>query len=139
VSHNLDVLGVLADVPVPIWAALSGGLSAVGTWVFGMKRLSVAAERVRLKTTADALTEEISDRSAFRVTLMAEISSLRQRVKECEAQRDDLQNRVNVAEGQTLILKASNDILARWVKFFKDRNSQDAAATTSPSDIPTVG
>jgi hypothetical protein len=104
-----------------------------------MKRLSVAAERVRLKTTADALTEEISDRSAFRVTLMAEIASLRQRVKECEAQRDDLQNRVNVAEGQTLILKASNDILARWVKFFKDRNSQDAAATTSPSDIPTVG
>jgi hypothetical protein len=104
-----------------------------------MKRLSLSAKRGRLKTIADALTDEIADRAAFRVTLMTEIASLRQRVKECEIQRDELQTRVNVAEGQALVLKASNDILTRWVGFFKDRNSQGAAVSTAVSDSPAVG
>jgi phage host-nuclease inhibitor protein Gam len=102
-----------------------------------MKRLGFAAERVRLRVAADALSDEIADRATFRTTLMTEISSLRHRIKDCEAERDDLRNRTNVAEGQVLVLKATNEIMTRWVKFFRNQNYQDASVPPLLPDLPT--
>jgi hypothetical protein len=57
---------------------------------------------------------------------MADIAELRRLIKECDSDRDVLRCRVNVAEEQILVLKASNEIMERWLAFFKDRNKLEA-------------
>lgn len=87
---------------------------------------------------ADASSEETAERTAFRATLMAEISSLRQLIKECEIEKVSIRERVNRAEEQILVLNASNEIMEKWVAFFKDRNDLDGRLSTKatvPSNI----
>jgi hypothetical protein len=132
----VEALAFLSDIPTPIWAALSGGISGVGTWWLSMKKMSTAVERARIKMHADALTEETAERAAFRASLMADIAALRVLMKECDAERDLLRSRVHATEGQILVLKASNEIMERWVAFFKDRNALDPRAV---SGVPSAG
>jgi hypothetical protein len=122
----LDPIVFLSDIPAPLWAALSGGLSGAGAWFVGMRQISASIERERLKVKAEALTDEHAERAAFRTALMADISDLRRLMKECEVDRDFLRTRVNTAEEQILVLKASNEIMERWLNFFKHRNALDA-------------
>ena len=117
---------LLSDIPPAAWAALSGGLSGIGAWLVGMRQISASIERERLKLKAEAQTDESAERAAFRNALMADISDLRQLMKQCESDRDRLRTRVNTAEEQILVLKASNEIMERWLVFFKDRNALDA-------------
>jgi hypothetical protein len=63
---------------------------------------------------------------------MADISDLRQLMKQCEEDRDLLRTRVNAAEEQILVLKASNEIMERWLAFFKDRNAMDVRMAADP-------
>ena len=83
---------------------------------------AVSIERARTKMTTEISTAEVNERAAFRATLMAEVAAMRVMMKECEADKNTLRERLNTAEGQILILKASNEIMERWVSFFKDRN-----------------
>ncbi len=99
-----------------------------------MRQISALVERERLKVNAGAMAEESAERAAFRATLMADISNLRTLVKDCESDRDSQRTRLNTAEEQILILKASNEIMEKWLAFFKDRNAVEmhaAAATGS--------
>lgn len=112
-----------SSVPAAVWAALSGGLSGLGTWVVGMRKVGAAIERERLKMTAEVLAEETSERAAFRAALMEEISELRRQIKACDADRDLLRIRVNAAEEQIMVLRASNEIMERWLAFFRDRSA----------------
>jgi hypothetical protein len=121
----LNPLVVFSDIPTPVWVALSGAISGFGTWIVSMRQIAVSIERARLKNNAEALAEESAERTAFRATLMADIADLRQLLKECEADRDLLRTRVYAAEEQILVLKASNEIMERWLAFFKDRNALD--------------
>jgi hypothetical protein len=135
----LDPLSELSDIPTPVWAAVSGAISCVVTWFLGLKKLGASLERARLKLAADASTNETAERAAFRTTLMTEITALRQLIRECDAERDILRGRVNATEGQILLLKASNEIMERWVGFFKDRNALDPRllSGTGPADDTT--
>lgn len=126
VSRKLDSLAVFAGIPTPVWVALSGGISGLGTWLVSMRQISVSIERVRLKINAEALAEESAERAAFRATLMADITELRLQMKQCDVDRDLLRTRVNGSEEQILVLKASNEIMERWLVFFKDRNAMEA-------------
>lgn len=73
--------------------------------------------------TTEVSTAEVAERAAFRATLMAEVSAMRVLMKDCETDKYMLRDRLNAAEAQILILKASNEIMERWVTFFKDGNS----------------
>jgi hypothetical protein len=53
---------------------------------------------------------------------------MRQLIKECEIDRDALRERLASAEAQILVLKASNEIMEKWVTFFRDGVSPQAAA-----------
>jgi hypothetical protein len=135
----LDLLTAFSDIPTPVWVALSGGISGVGTWIVSMRQIAVSIERARLKNNAEMLAGESAERAAFRAALMTDISDLRALMKECEADRDLLRTRVNAAEEQILVLKASNEIMERWLAFFKDRNALDvrmASESGQPDKLP---
>jgi hypothetical protein len=121
----LNPLIVISDIPTPVWVALSGAISGIGTWIVSMRQIAVSIERARLKNNAESLADESAARTAFRATLMADIADLRRLLKECESDRDLLRTRVYAAEEQILVLKASNEIMERWLVFFKDRNVLD--------------
>jgi hypothetical protein len=122
------LVSVFSDISTPTWVALSGAISGLGGWFISIRKINASIERARIKTIAEASTGEAAERAAFRDSLMAEMSTLRLMIKECETERDVLRARVNTAEGQILVLKASNEIMERWVTFFKDRNSPEARA-----------
>lgn len=83
--------------------------------------------------TADGSNAEAVERAAFRTSLMSEVSEMRQMMKECETDKEVLRQRLNATEGQILVLKASNEIMERWVAFFNERDvSPDQAAGTEP-------
>jgi hypothetical protein len=122
------LVSVFSEISTPTWVALSGAISGLGGWFVSVRKINASIERARIKTIADASTGEAAERAAFRDSLMAEMTALRQMIKECELERDVLRAKVNTAEGQILVLKASNEIMERWVTFFKDRNSPEARA-----------
>jgi hypothetical protein len=137
-NSTLDLLTFLSDLPTALWVGLSGAISGVGAWMVSIRKINASIERARIKMMADASSEESAERTAFRATLMAEISSLRQLVKECESEKVSIRERVNRAEEQILVLSASNEIMEKWVAFFKDRNELDgrlSANTTQSSNV----
>ena len=72
----------------------------------------------------EVLSDETEQRAAFRATLIAEVAGLRGLIKDCETEKEALHERVDRAEGQIIVLKASNEIMERWVTFFKERSSE---------------
>jgi hypothetical protein len=114
---------VFSEYPTQIWAVFSAGVSGLGAWLLSLRNASILIERSRIKMSMELSTAEVADRAAFRATLLAEVSDLRALMKESEAEKALLRERLNTSEGQILILKASNEIMERWVAFFKDRNS----------------
>ncbi len=103
-----------------LWGAVSGVVSGVGAFLISLKTVNVSRERERIKLTLDASSQETAERAAFRATLMAELSGMRAMMKECETDKDFLRERLNTAEAQILVLKASNEIMEKWVAFFRD-------------------
>jgi hypothetical protein len=122
-----------SEYSTPVWIAFSAGVSALAAWLMGLRRANASIERARIKMTTELATTEAAERSSFRATLMAEVTAMRVLLKECETERNMLQERLIAAEAQILILKASNEIMDRWVSFFKDRNSSYVRAI--PDDI----
>ena len=129
-SKQLDPVTVFSEIPTSVWVALSGGISGVGTWIVSMRQITVSVERMRLKMNAELLAGETAERAAFRAALMADVVEMRRIMKECEADRDHLRSRVNAAEEQILVLKASNEIMERWLAFFKDRKAMEIHIAT---------
>ena len=102
------------------WSAITGVFSIGTGFIIRYKRILASVERTRLRASVDALVTETAERAAFRATLMEEITVIRGMIKECETDRDILRTRLNAAEGQIVILQASNEITEKWVAFFRD-------------------
>ncbi len=102
-------------VVLSAWAALSAALGGFGTWL-------LAVWSMRSKSTGDSAASETAERNAFRATLIADISTLRLLIKECELDRERITGRLNSAEEQITVLKASAEITTRWVEYFKLRS-----------------
>lgn len=117
----MDPLIFFSDHAAPLWAVLAAGISGLGAWLINMRNISSTVERTRISISADVANAEVVERAAFRTSLMSEISEMRKLIKECEGDKETLRQRLNAAEGQILVLKASNEIMERWVAFFNER------------------
>jgi hypothetical protein len=124
----LDTITFLAEHSTAVWALVSGLLSGMGGLLIRVRGINASVERTRLKAASDAAAAEQAERAAFRATLLTEITAMRQLIKECEIDRDALRERLASAEAQILVLKASNEIMEKWVTFFRDGVSPQAAA-----------
>jgi hypothetical protein len=124
-----DVLSFLSNVPLSVWLAVSGALSGVAAWIVSVWKIYASIERARIKMTADAAIGEGAERAAFRASLLAELTDLRAMLKKCDDDKDALRMRANSAEGQIAVLKSSNEIMERWVAFFKERNAPEFGPT----------
>jgi hypothetical protein len=129
-SDTLDLHALLSEPPTPVWVALSSAVSGIGAWFVSIRKVNASIERARIKMISDASSGETAERAAFRATLMTEISALRQLVKECETEKDTIRERVNRAEEQILVLNASNEIMEKWIAFFKERNDPEVRLPT---------
>jgi hypothetical protein len=117
----VDPLIFFSDHAAPLWAVLAAGISGLGAWLINMRNISSTVERTRISISADVANAEVVERAAFRTSLMSEISEMRKLIKECEGDKETLRQRLNAAEGQILVLKASNEIMERWVAVFNER------------------
>src|SRR4051812_17011854 len=104
-----------------MWAALVAAVSGLGVWLLSQRNISAAVKRTRSAVTADEQKVEADERAIFRTSLIAEIGEMRQLIRECEIDKETLRQRLSATEGQILILKASNEIMERWVAFFNER------------------
>lgn len=132
----MDLLGFLAEHSAAIWGALSGVAGGIGMFLVSFWKVSASFERAKLKMASDASSAETAERAAFRASLMDELSGLRAQIKECENDKNALRERLNNAEAEIMVLKASNEIMEKWVAFFRDgvvpQAPSLAAATRRP-------
>ena len=116
----MDPLAFLAEHSGAIWGAVSGVAGGIGMFLVSFWKVSAAFERAKLKMVSDASSAEAAERTAFRASLMDELSGLRAQIKECETDKNALRERLNTAEAEIMVLKASNEIMEKWVAFFRD-------------------
>jgi len=119
-TYDLDPLAFLAEHSTAIWGAVSGVAGGIGMFLVSFWKVSAAIERAKLRVTSDALSAEAAERAAFRASLMDALSELRTQIKECEIDKNALRERLHNAEAEILVLKASNEIMEKWVTFFRD-------------------
>jgi len=75
---------------------------------------------------------EQADRNQFRQTLMDDLGQMRALQKECELDRIHLRGMINANEKQISVLKASAEIMQRWLDFFRK------AETTNPGTLTAL-
>ncbi|HEY4044694.1 MAG TPA: hypothetical protein VGM32_23015 [Rhodopila sp.] len=126
----------LADHATPIWAVLSASASGIGAWLLSLRNISATVERSRMAMSAEMLNAEAAERTAFRAALMTEVSEMRQIIKAAEIEKESLRQRLNAADAQILVLKASNEIMERWIAFFNERGM--GLDIKLPTDPPTA-
>ncbi len=73
------------------------------------------------KIGADALNTGLADQAKFRQSLLDTISDLRQRLGQCETDRDILRGRIAALEEELAIQQASVEIMRRWIAFFRSQ------------------
>jgi hypothetical protein len=130
----LDALLFLTDHATSSGALAAAAISGLGAWLLSLRNISATVERTRLAMSADVSKAEAVERAAFRSSLIAEVTEMRQLIKECETDKDSLRQRLSATEGQILVLKASNEIMERWVAFFNERGlSLDHVPHMGPS------
>lgn len=128
----MTLLTLLVEHSAVVWAVLSGLLSGCGALFIRVRRINASIERIRLKTNAEAAAAELAERAAFRAALMAEIGTVRLMMKDCESEREVLRERLATTEAQILLLKASNEIMEKWVAFFRDGTGPRAGSSSPP-------
>ena len=132
----MNLLAFLAEHSTAIWGAVSGVAGGIGMFLVSFWKVSASFERARLKMASDASSAETAERAAFRASLMDELSGLRAQIKECETDKNALRERLNTAEAEILVLKASNEIMEKWVAFFRDGIAPQASSPASATRRP---
>ena len=84
---------------------------ALGCWVGGIWLTSRSS--FRFGTNAELSATENGERAAFRDSLIAEIAVMRQSIKEYSAESETVRKRLNTAVAQTLVLKATIEIMEK--------------------------
>jgi hypothetical protein len=126
----LDPWAFLADHSTALWGAVSGTASGFGVFLLSFWRIRASVEQARIKPMTDTAATEAAERAAFRASLMEEIADLRFQVKACETDKNQLRERLNTAEAEILVLKASNEIMEKWVTFFREGKVPQPASVT---------
>ncbi len=135
----MSALLFLTDHATSIGALAAAASSGLGAWLLSLRNISATVERTRIAMSADESKAEAVERAAFRSSLIAEVAEMRQLIKECETDKDSLRQRLSATEAQILVLKASNEIMERWVAFFNERGlSLDHVPHMGPSAKETA-
>jgi hypothetical protein len=132
-NHTLDLSDFLSEYKAPVWAALSSVVGGIGAWVLSQRNINAVIERARIETHAALSAAEAAERTAFRTTLMTETMSMRQLLKECDADKEMLRQRLNTAMAQSLILRAAIEIMEKRVALGRDRHT--LGSQMAPIDI----
>jgi hypothetical protein len=130
----LDLSDFFSDHTAPIWAALSSIVGGIGAWILSRRNIDSVIERARIETHAELSATEAEERTAFRATLMTEVINMRQLLKECDADKETLRQRLNTALAQSLVLRATVEIMEKRVALGRDR--QTLSSQTDPIDFP---
>ena len=109
----------------PVWAALSSIISGIGAWLLSRRNISAMIERARIESSAEVSASETEERTAFRAMLMTEVTMMRQLIKECEADKETMRERLNTAMAQSLVLRATVEIMETCVAFDRQRQALD--------------
>jgi hypothetical protein len=96
-----------------MWAVLLSVVSGVGAWLLGRRNMANLTEQLRFGTNAELSATENGERAAFRDSLIAEIAVMRQSIKEYSAESETVRKRLNTAVAQTLVLKATIEIMEK--------------------------
>jgi hypothetical protein len=119
----VDLSGFFSDCSSsPIWAALLSVVSGIGAWLLGRRSAAKLVEQLRAGTNAELSAAENGERAAFRDLLIAEIAAMRQSIKEYSAESETVRDRLNTAVAQTLVLRATIEIMERKVAACKEQN-----------------
>ena len=112
---------------------MSSIVGGIGAWILSRRNIAAVIERARIETHAELSAAEAKERIAFRATLVTEIMSMRQLLKECDANRELLRQRLNTAMAQSLVLRATVEIMEKRVALGRDHRTLSRRA--GPMDI----
>jgi hypothetical protein len=126
-NDTLDLSAFLSEHVTSIWAGLSSIVSGIGAWLLSRRNINAAVERARIETDIEISAVETAERTAFRALLMTEVATMRQLIRECEADKETLRERLNVVMAQSLILRATVEMMERRVKFYKESRGGDSS------------
>jgi hypothetical protein len=132
----LDLSEFFSPHTAPIWAALSSIVGGIGAWILSRRNVDAMIERTRIETHAQLSASEAQERVAFRATLMTEIMSMRQLLRDCDSDREMLRQRLNAAMAQSLVLRATVEIMEKRVALGRDPSTP--RSQTGPIDIADV-
>lgn len=137
-NDTLDLSAFLSEHATSVWAGLSSIVSGIGAWLLSQWNINAAVERAHIETGAEISAVETAERTAFRALLMTEVASMRQLIKECEADKETLRERLNVVMAQSLILRATVEIMERRVTLRKEGTGNISTPTgaTCVGDSP---
>ena len=127
-----DLVSFLTAIPGAAYAAVAAIASSGLTWWLGIRTLRSTAQQARLKMIEEMAASEQADRNQFRHTLMDDLGQMRALQKECELDRIHLRGMINANEKQISVLKASAEIMQRWLDFFRK------AETTNPGTLTAL-
>jgi hypothetical protein len=118
----VDLSVFFSDCDSPMWAVLLSLLSGVGAWLLGRRNMANLFEQLQVGANTELSAAENGERAAFRDLLMAEIASMRQSIKEYNAESETVRERLNTAVAQTLVLRATIEIMEKRVASCKERH-----------------
>jgi hypothetical protein len=120
-----------------MWAVLLSMVSGIGAWLLGRRNMANLIEQLQIGATAELSAAENGARAAFRDLLMAEIAAMRQSIKEYNAESETVRDRLNTAVAQTLVLRATIEMLERRIAFCKERHvARDQREPAKPELAP---
>jgi hypothetical protein len=120
-----------------IWVVLVGLFSALGAWLIRRPHSGAMVKPVGVDTSPEIWLTETGQRTEFRTMLMKEIAGMRQVIKEYEVDTEVLRQRLNAALAQSLVLRATVEIMEKRVAFLKDRQvvQDHEASVAAQKDI----
>jgi hypothetical protein len=118
-----DLSFFFSDCSSPMWAVLLSVVSGIGAWLLGRRNRANLIEQLQVGTNTEPSAAENGARAAFRNLLLAEIAAMRQSIKEYKAESETVRDRLNTAVAQTLVLRATIEIMEKRVAFCRERHA----------------
>jgi hypothetical protein len=122
-----------SQTAAPIWVVLASLLSGLGVWLLGRQRKDTTVKPTGVDTSPAIWLAETGQRTEFRSMLMKEIAGMRQVIKEYEVDTEILRQRLNTALAQSLVLRATVEIMEKRVAFLRDRQALHEQGASVPA------
>jgi hypothetical protein len=95
--------------------------SDLGAWLLCRPHEDATVEPDRIEKNADLCSTETGQRTAFCAMLLSEMAAMRQVARERETDTDVLRQSLNAALEQSLVLRATVEILEKRLALLRDR------------------